>query len=64
MTAFKASCTNHSPVLQLPGLGVASQQHARRCAVGEEDGHRVVVGLTEQLPWRRYDVDSGSSAPR
>jgi hypothetical protein len=43
----------------LTGLGIARQQHARR-AVGEEDGHRVVVGLVEELARRGDDVGSWS----
>jgi hypothetical protein len=44
-------------VLLLPRLGVAGEEYACR-PVGEQDGHRVVVGLGEELAWRRpYDVD-------
>jgi hypothetical protein len=43
-------------VFLLPRLGVAGQEDMRR-AVGEVDGHRVVVGLGEELAWRwGYDV--------
>ncbi len=41
-------------VLLLPRLGIASQENARR-AVAKEDGHRDVVGLTEELAGRRGD---------
>jgi hypothetical protein len=49
-------------VLLLPGLGVAGEQDAGR-ALGQEDSHRGVVGLGEELArWRCYDV--GSNAAR
>ena len=46
----------------LPRLCVAGQ-HDARPAVAKEDGHRVVVGLGEELPWRRRD-DVDRLAPR
>jgi hypothetical protein len=41
-------------VILVPSLSVAGQQDVRR-AVGEEDGNRVVVGLTLELAQRRGD---------
>jgi hypothetical protein len=46
-------------VLLLPSLYVTGQENTRR-GVGEEDGHRVIVGLGEQLAWQRGD-DVGSN---
>ena len=45
----------------LPRLGVGGQEDAR-CATGKEDGHRVVVGLREELPWRWCDHVSPHAA--
>jgi hypothetical protein len=44
----------------LPRLGVAGQEDADRC-LGQEDGHRVVVDLREELAWR--DTTSFLTAP-
>ena len=41
-------------MILLPRLGVTGEQDVRR-AVALEDGDRVVVGLGEELPWRRRD---------
>ena len=47
----------------LPRLGAAGQQDASR-AVGQEDGHGVVVGLTEELARRRRDDLRDCDYPR
>src|SRR5215211_8830388 len=53
-------------VLLLDGFGVPGEQDARR-AVGQEDGHGVVVDLGEKTAFeiggRTYDVRDGSKAP-
>src|SRR5215216_7811282 len=55
-----------SHVLLLVRLGVAGEQDAGR-AVGQHDGHGVVVDLGEQTTFgvrrRSYDVRVGSNAP-
>jgi hypothetical protein len=52
---------NCLPVL-LPRLCVACQENAGR-GVAQEDGHRVVVGLGEELAWRRSDDVGAHAAP-
>src|SRR5215211_9460090 len=53
-------------VLFLVRLGVASEQDAG-CAIGQQDGHGVVVDLGEQTAFcvrqRSYNVRDGSNAP-
>src|SRR5215211_3441804 len=53
-------------VLLLVRLGVASEQDAG-CAIGQQDGHGVVVDLGEQTAFcvrrRSYTVRDGSNAP-
>jgi len=45
----------------LPHLGVTGQEDAGR-AVGQEDGHRVVVGLGEKFAgWRGDDIRERSA---
>ena len=46
----------------LPHLGIAVQDVAGR-AVGQDDGHRVVVGLGEKLAGRWGDDVCGVTSP-
>jgi hypothetical protein len=50
-------------VLLLPRLGITSQQNARR-AVAQQDRHRVVVGLREEIARRRRDDLRDCDYPR
>lgn len=61
MTA-KVSCRGRPPCTPPPWPRITGQEDAGR-AVGQEDGHRVVVGLREKFAGGRcYDV--GSHAAR